>query len=337
MFLATSTAAWHAGALTANYLSKTIATSTLSPAYMISNSIRMSAPTGSNDATERMVYATSPGFNVGAADRLYFDMWVYIPTSLFSSSYDDIAHLISWGSTDPLSSTSDQDLFQIDCEVRSSTNLYNMRTHTDTDSNEDAIIYFKLTKLNLSTGDYASRDLIGLKTTDTQFAGWNRFAFMYNVYNNIFSGTPTTSSPLFYDAIANQRNTRTALFNQGTGNSRVKEQFDDENRYALSINSPSYASFGTVTGWNNTDYMLMGPTQLITDYTAVESQWTEQITRHHTNSEPDYPSGPNLSATPQFYFNWAGATETARLTNKAGIWSTVLDDDATGSLTTGTF
>lgn len=337
MFLATHRAAWSAGALPANYVSRTTANSTLSAPYMTSNSIRMSAPTGSNSATERMVYATSPVFTPGTADTLYFDMWVYIPTSLFSSSNADTVDLISFGDTDYLTTYGTNSQFHISCNIRQTTNLYNMRTHTDTGSNEDAIIYFQLEKLDLSTGDYSARELLGLTTSDTQFAGWNRFVFYYSAYNNAFNNTALTSDPLFYNQFQNQRNTISALFNQGSGNSRVKEEYDDTNRYTLSIDSPDYAHFGTATGYNNSDYMLMGPTTLLIGSQA-QTQFNYHLDNFYQQGSADYPYGIDQTAgTVQFYFNWAGATETARLTKTAGFWGTVLDDDTTGSLTTGTF
>ena len=339
MFLATQRAAWHAGALPSNYLSRTTSSSTATAPFLDSNYIEINAARGTNSASTRMPVINSPTISPGIADSLYCDFWIYLPSSVFSGTgitSNEQINLVSMGDDNPLTTTATGSDFQLTCYLRSSTDLVNKIPHTDTNTAVDCSIMFELTQLTLSTGNYAYRQMLALTPSDAgTFAGWNRFVFFYGAYDNAFGSQALTSNPLYYNAFNNQRNTKMLLSHYGTNDYRIFEEYDDTNRYTLNIDTPSYWSFATVDASYVGDKLRMGPTHGLVGGDA-QDQWARQVNLNQAGTA-DYPNGRSGmdGLTSQWYFPWQGSTDTARLTGTGSYNNSALDDDSTGSLTTG--
>lgn len=339
MFLATHRAAWHAGALPANFISRTSSTTTATAPFLDSNYIEINAARGTNSATTRMPVLNSPSFNPGTATELYCDFWIYLPSSVFSGTSitsNEQVNLVSMGDDNPLTSSANGTDFQLTCYLRSSTDLLNKIPHTDTNTNSDCSIVFELTQLTLSTGSYSYRQMLALTPGDAgTFAGWNRFVFFYSAYDNAFDNQALTSNPLFYNEFENQRSTKMLLSHYGTNDYRIYEEYDDTNRYSIDIDSPSYWSFATVDTSYVGDKLRMGPTHCVSGGDA-ENQWIRQVNLNQAGTA-DYPNGRfgMDGFTSQWYLPWVGANDTARLTGTGSYNNGPFDDDSTGSLTTG--
>ena len=340
MFLATHRAAWHAGALPSNYVSKTTSTTTATAPFLDSNYIEINAARGSNSASTRMPVINSPTIQPGTATSLYCDFWIYLPSSVFSgtgiTSTEQI-NLVSMGDDNPLTSVANGSDFQLTCYLRSSTDLLNKIPHTDTNTAVDCSIMFELTQLSLSTGSYSYRQMLALTPSDAgTFAGWNRFVFYYSAFDNAFSDQALTSNPLFYNPAENRRSTKMLLSHYGTNDYRIYEEYDDTNRYSININTPSYWSFATVDSSYVGDKLRMGPTYGLTNSTDAENAWISQVNTNQ-GGIADYPRGriEMDGAISQWYFPWVGTTDTERLTGTGSYNNSALDDDSTGSLTTG--
>lgn len=339
MFLATHRAAWHAGALPSNYVSKTTSSSTATAPYLDDQYIEINAARGTNSATTRMPVINSPTIQPGTANSLYCDFWIYLPSSVFSGTSitsNETVQLISMSDFNPLSTSGNATDFGLTCQLRSSTDLINKIPHTDTNTAVDCSIMFELTKLTLSTGSYQNRQMLALTPGDAgTFAGWNRFVFYYSAYDNAFSSQAITSNPLYYNVFNNQRNTKMLLSHYGTNDYIIYEEYDDTNRYNLNIDNPSYWSFATVDGSYVGDKLRMGPTHGLVGGDA-ESHWQRQVNLNQAGTA-DYPNGRSGmdGFTSQWYIPWVGANDTARLTGTGAYNNGPFDDDSTGSLTTG--
>ena len=337
MFLATHRAAWHAGASPANYLSRTVSSSTATgPQFLDARYIEMNAEYGSNSSSTRMAVdlnTTASYVNFGS---VLMEFWVYLPASAFSGTgitSAETARLVSMGSENPTSSTGVGNEFEILVKTHPSTALVNSRTGL-TSSFANCSIEFILNKLELNGNNMSNVSLVALQPSDSgTFAGWCKFSFWYSNYTNVFGFFPYNGDIRGDYAIGvGDRQVKSVIAPYNSTTFYVLEDHFDNNIYNWDVN-PTHISYGTIQPNYAGDKLRLGPVHMTVGLDG--SAQFENYIYGMLSGTPALPRGRLYDGfTSQIYYNWVGATDADRLAG-TGAYGPALTDDTTGSLTTG--
>ena len=340
MFLATHRAAWTAGALPANYVSRTVSSSTATgPQFLDARYIEMNAEYGSNSASTRMAVDLNTGTAYVNYGSVFMEFWVYLPASAFSGTgitSAETARLVSMGSENPLSSTGVGNEFEILVKTNPSTALVNKRTGL-TSGFANCSIEFILNKLELDGSNMSAVNLVALQPSDSStFAGWCKLSFWYSNFSNVFGYFPYMGNIRGDYAIggnSNNRQIKSVIAPYNSTTFYVLEDHFDNNIYNWDVN-PTHISYGTIQPNYAGDKLRLGPVHMLAGGDGG-SEAFENYIYGMLSGTPALPRGRlHDGFTSQVYYNWVGATDADKLTG-TGAYGPALTDDTTGSLTTG--